>query len=274
MAEVHLSRPELLKLVVVRFGPGPAGPGGHLLHPGRNLDYWQAWAWMAVVIVPMLGVLVYLMRNDPALLERRMRTRETEKPQTLMIRLSLLWFGLTYLIPGLDRRFGWSHVPAWLVVVSLALVLAGYLMIFFVFRENSYASRVVEVEKGQKVIDTGPYAVVRHPMYTAFIILYCLHAAGAWLLLGRAADVADHPHPDDPAHSERGGSAEARAAGLRRVHAEGEVPPPAGHLVDAHRRLRGRRTAAADARITSSAPAGSGEAPEEQTWHSSPNSPG
>jgi protein-S-isoprenylcysteine O-methyltransferase Ste14 len=88
-----------------------------------------------------------------------------------MIKLSTLWFGLGYLIPGLDRRFGWSHVPAWLVVTSLILVLAGYIMIFFVFRENSYASRVVEVEKGQKVIDTGPYAVVRHPMYTAFIIL-------------------------------------------------------------------------------------------------------
>ena len=75
-------------------------------------------------------------------------------------------------------------------------------MIFFVFRENSYASRVVEVEKGQKVIDTGPYAVVRHPMYTAFLILCCLHAAGPGLLLGRAADVADHPHPDHPAHSQ------------------------------------------------------------------------
>lgn len=100
-----------------------------------------------------------------------MRTRETEKPQTLMIKLSTLWFGLSYLMPGLDRRFGWSHVPVWLVVISLLLVLAGYIMIFFVFRENSYASRVVEVEKGQKVIDTGPYALVRHPMYTAFLVL-------------------------------------------------------------------------------------------------------
>ena len=172
MTDLHLSRPQLLKTVFLRFGLGLVALGAIFFIPAGTVNYWQAWAWMGVLIIPMFGILIYLMRNDPALLERRMRTRETEKPQTLMVKLSLLWFGVTFLIPGLDRRFGWSHVPVWLEVLSLLMVLAGYLCIFVVFRENSYASRVVEVSKGQTVIDTGPYAFVRHPMYLASIILY------------------------------------------------------------------------------------------------------
>lgn len=172
MTDLHLSRAQLLKTVFLRFGLGLVALAAIFFIPAGTLSYWQAWAWMGVLIIPMFGILIYLMRNDPALLERRMRTRETEKPQTLMVKLSLLWFGLAYLIPGLDRRFGWSHVPVWLVAISLLLVLAGYLYIFVVFRENSYASRVVEVSKGQKVIDTGPYAFVRHPMYLGSVILY------------------------------------------------------------------------------------------------------
>ena len=125
MTEVHVSRQELLKLVVVRFGLGFVGLAAIFFIPAGTLNYWQAWSWLAVVIIPMFGVLVYLMRNDPALLERRMHTRETEKPQTLMIRLSLLWFAVTFAIPGLDRRFGWSSVPVWLVIGSLMLVLAA-----------------------------------------------------------------------------------------------------------------------------------------------------
>ena len=186
MAEVHLSRAELLKLVFVRFGLGLVALAAIFFIPAGTLEYWQAWAWLAVVILPMFVVLGYLLRYDPALLERRMRTREREKPQSLMVKLSLIWFAITFFIPGLDRRFGWSHVPVWLVVASLLLVFLGYLMIFMVFRENSYASRVVEVEKDQKVIATGPYAVVRHPMYLGSIILYVftpLALGSYWALL-------------------------------------------------------------------------------------------
>ena len=172
MTETSMPRAQLLKLVLSRFALGFVGLAAMFFLPAGTFRYWQAWVWLGVVIVPMLGVLVYLLRRDPGLLERRMRTREREKKQSLMVKLSLIWFGIAYLIPGLDRRFGWSHVPVGLVIAADVLVLLGYLLCIMVLRENSYASRVVEVEKGQKVIDTGPYAVVRHPFYVGSIILY------------------------------------------------------------------------------------------------------
>lgn len=172
MTETTMPRAQLLKLVLGRLVLGFVGLAAIFFLPAGTFRYWQAWVWLGVVITPMLGVLVYLLRHDPGLLERRMRTREREKEQSLMVKLSLIWFGLAYLIPGLDRRFGWSHVPVGIVIAADALVLLGYLVCIMVLRENSYASRVVEVEKGQKVIDTGPYAFVRHPFYLGSIILY------------------------------------------------------------------------------------------------------
>ena len=102
--------------------------------------------------------------------------------QKRVINLSLLWFLLAFIIPGLDFRFGWSSVPVIVVLVAALFVLLGYIMVFLVFRENTYASRVIEVAKGQKVIDTGPYAIVRHPMYIGAIVMYVLSplALGSW----------------------------------------------------------------------------------------------
>ena len=140
--------------------------------PAGTFDYWQAWAYMGILFVPMTWMMVYFIQNDPALLERRMRMREQREVQGLLIRLISVFFLVTFLLPGFDRRFGWSYTPAWLTIVGLALVLAGYVSFFFVLRENSYASRVIEVEQGQKVITTGPYAVVRHPMYTGMLLMY------------------------------------------------------------------------------------------------------
>jgi protein-S-isoprenylcysteine O-methyltransferase Ste14 len=156
----------------MRLTLGVVALGAMLFIPAGTFRYWQAWLWLGVLIIPLLAVGTYLFLKDPALLERRMHTRETEKPQTLMIRLSLIWFLVAFLIPGLDRRFHWSRVPPEIVWASALLVFIGYLMIVMVLRENSYASRVVEVTAGQKVIDTGPYAVVRHPMYLGALVLY------------------------------------------------------------------------------------------------------
>ena len=186
MTETNLSTARLLRTVFLRFGIGLLALGAMFFIPAGTFQYWQAWAWLATVIIPLTAALIYMLRNDRALLERRMHTRERERPQTLMIKLSLLWFGVTYLIPGFDRRFGWSHVPPGVVIASLLLVLLGYLTILWVFRENSYASRVVEVAPGQKVIDTGPYAVVRHPMYSGSILMYLftpLALGSFWALL-------------------------------------------------------------------------------------------
>jgi len=171
MNDRQLTRAELLRMVVVRFGLGFIVLGAMFFLPAGTLGYWQAWTWLAVVCVPMLFVLGYLLRNDPALLERRMRTREKEQGQGLIVKLGWVWL-LALLVPGFDYRFGWSHVPTALVLAAAGAVLLGYVGFFLVLRENSYASRVVEVDEQQKVIASGPYALVRHPMYAAIIVLW------------------------------------------------------------------------------------------------------
>jgi protein-S-isoprenylcysteine O-methyltransferase Ste14 len=120
----------------------------------------------------MLLVLIYLLKNDPGLLERRMKMREREAEQKLIVKLSYFHFLLAFLLPGFDKRFGWSNVPAGAVVIADILVLLGYGTFFLVLRENRYASRIIEVEQGQKVISSGPYAMVRHPMYLGLLLLY------------------------------------------------------------------------------------------------------
>ena len=167
----QLTRGELLKIVFIRFGLGIFALAIIFFLPAGTFGYWQAWVWLAVVCIPMLLVLGYLLKNDPALLERRMRTREKEPQQSFIQKLG--WVSLlAFLVPGFDYRFGWSHVPTALVVAADVLVLLGYVGFFLVLRENSYASRVVEVDEQQKVITTGPYAVVRHPMYTSITALW------------------------------------------------------------------------------------------------------
>ncbi|MFA5106567.1 MAG: isoprenylcysteine carboxylmethyltransferase family protein [Candidatus Micrarchaeia archaeon] len=143
-----------------------------LFIPAGTLDYWQGWLYMAVLFVPVSFVMLYFLKSDPEFLERRFRTREKEARQQLVVKATGIIFFIGFLIPGLDRRFGWSQMPAEVSLVSACLVLMGYAIVFIVFRENSYAGRTVEVEKGQKVISTGPYSVVRHPMYLGVIVLY------------------------------------------------------------------------------------------------------
>ena len=186
MNEPMLSRGALVRTVLVRFGGAFFVLCAMFFLPAGTLAYWEAWAWMGVLFVPMAGVLVYLVRKDPALLERRMRTREPEKEQSLLIKLSLLWFVLTFLLPGFDRRFGWSDVPFWVVIVADVLVLLSYCLFIVVVRENTYASRVVEVERGQEVISSGPYSVVRHPMYLGVLVMYVctpLALGSSWALI-------------------------------------------------------------------------------------------
>jgi len=145
--------------------------GAVLFLPAGTLDYWQAWLYMAVLLVPPIFVGLYFLRNDPELLERRLKTREKEAKQKAMIKITSLIFIIGFLIPGLDRRFGWSSVPFEAVIAADLLVFIGYFIVFLVLRENSYAARTVEVEKGQKLVSTGPYAVIRHPMYFGVLLM-------------------------------------------------------------------------------------------------------
>ena len=164
-----MSKPILI--ATLRLVIGMPIIGALFFWPAGTFDYWQAWLWMAVLFLPLMGIFIYLIQRDPALLERRVRTGEQRPEQRRIIAVSALFLILIFLLPGLDKRFGWSSVPVWLVLLADIIVLAGFLLNFLVIRVNSYASRVVEVEQGQKVIASGPYAFVRHPMYLSIILI-------------------------------------------------------------------------------------------------------
>jgi protein-S-isoprenylcysteine O-methyltransferase Ste14 len=153
-----------------------------LFVPAGSLRYWAGWAYCAVLAVPMTLVISYFLRHDPAFLERRIRHREKETAQKRIVAVGSLLFVAGFVVSALDFRFGWSAVPVWEIAAADALVLASYSFIFSVFRVNSYASRIVEVEKRQRVVSSGPYGVVRHPMYTGVIVMYLATpvALGSW----------------------------------------------------------------------------------------------
>ncbi len=145
--------------------------GAMFFLPAGTINYWQAWAWLATLFIPMGISLVYLYKIDPKLLERRVRTDETRPEQRRIIAASAIYLLIVFLLPGFDVRYGWSNVPAWLCLAADGIVLASYILYVLVLRTNTYASRIVEVEQGQQVITSGVYAIVRHPMYLAMILM-------------------------------------------------------------------------------------------------------
>jgi protein-S-isoprenylcysteine O-methyltransferase Ste14 len=140
--------------------------------PAWTLNYWQAWVYLLVLWVPMIFIVSYLYKNEPELLIRRMRRGEKQRTQKLIVALTWPFFLLAYILPGFDHRFHWSNVPISVTIISFILVLTSYLFIGLVFKTNSYASRIIEVAQGQQVITTGPYAIVRHPMYMGVLGFY------------------------------------------------------------------------------------------------------
>jgi protein-S-isoprenylcysteine O-methyltransferase Ste14 len=148
--------------------------GTLLFLPAGTFDYWQAWVFIAVFVACNLPLTIWVAINDPQLLERRMRAgpaAEKEKSQKIIVTIAFLAFAGEVLIPALDRRFGWSEVPTSVVVLGNALIAISYVGFYFVFRENTYGAATIRVEENQRVISTGPYAIVRHPMYAAALIL-------------------------------------------------------------------------------------------------------
>jgi protein-S-isoprenylcysteine O-methyltransferase Ste14 len=159
--------------------------GVALFVPVWTLDYWQAWLFLAVFGLSSLVITVYLMVSDPQLLARRVHggpTAETSRGQKIAMLAASIGFAAILVVSALDRRFGWSHVPTADVIGGDVLILVGSLINFFVFRANPFASATIELATEQRVISTGPYAVVRHPMYS-FGILYLIgmpFALGSW----------------------------------------------------------------------------------------------
>ncbi len=162
----------LIKKIIIRFSFLPVFLGLLILAPAGTFNYWQVYVYFAILVAPMTFVLFYFLRRDPKFLERRTKGKEKEKQQISIAILSAFVFLAGFIIPGLDHRFGWSNVPMHISIAAHIIILLGYLIIFFVFKQNSYASRIIEVNKNQKIISTGLYGIVRHPMYIGVLIMF------------------------------------------------------------------------------------------------------
>jgi protein-S-isoprenylcysteine O-methyltransferase Ste14 len=156
-------------------------------------QYWQAWVYVSIFLGASALTTFYLMKKDRALLARRMRGGpmfEKEGTQRIIMVFTSLGFITLLVVPALDHRFGWSAVPLWAVVLGDILVVIGFYLIFLVYRENTFAAATVEVATGQKVIATGPYALVRHPMYASgslYMLGTPIALGSYWGLLALAA---------------------------------------------------------------------------------------
>ncbi len=143
-----------------------------LFLPAGTVHYWQAWLLIAILFIPMFGAGIVLLMKNPALLQKRLSAKENETEQREVVALSGLMFLAAFIVAGLNVRFGWSILPAWVSCMAAGVFLLGYALYAVVLMENVYLSRTVEVQEGQKVIDTGLYGLVRHPMYMATLLLF------------------------------------------------------------------------------------------------------
>lgn len=140
--------------------------------PAGSFKFVNGWVFMGLLFVPMFFAWIVMMMKNPALLEKRLNAKEKQKEQSLVVKLSGLMFLAGFIVAGLGFRFGWYSLPTWAVTVAAVLFVAAYILYAEVLRENTYLSRTIEVQANQKVIDTGLYGIVRHPMYSATLILF------------------------------------------------------------------------------------------------------
>ena len=146
--------------------------GALIFLPAWSLHYWQRWLLMGILFVPMFVAGLVMLAKNPDLLRKRLNAKEQEAEQKAVVKLSGLLFIIAFVIAGLNWRFGWWVLPDWAVWVAAGLFLASYILYAEVLRENTYLSRTIEVQENQKVIDTGLYGIVRHPMYMATTVLF------------------------------------------------------------------------------------------------------
>jgi protein-S-isoprenylcysteine O-methyltransferase Ste14 len=145
-----------------------------LFVPAGSLNFWQGWVFAIVFSASTLLITLYFLKRDPGLIQRRLKggpTAETERSQKIIQALASAFFVAEIVIPGLDYRFHWSDVSPVVVVLADLFVALGFVVIFRTFRENSFASATIEVSQGQKIISTGPYGIVRHPMYAGALLM-------------------------------------------------------------------------------------------------------
>lgn len=163
---------ELLFQAMSKFILGIIVVGILIFLPARTFHYWNAWLFIGILFIPMFFGGIVLLFKNPALLKKRLNAKEQQTEQSLVIKLSGLMFILGFVIAGLNFRFKWVMLPSWVSWIAATIFLLSYLLYAEVLRENAYLSRTVEVQQGQKVIDTGLYGIIRHPMYSVTIILF------------------------------------------------------------------------------------------------------
>ena len=163
---------KLLLQAISRFLMGLIFCGLLLFLPAGTFKFWNAWLFIGLLFIPMIFVALILFIKNPKLLEKRLRGKEKENTQKLVILTTLVIFILGFIIAGLNFRFNWMHLPLWLIIFASIILLISYGFYAEVMRENTYLSRTVEVQENQKVIDTGLYGIIRHPMYSATIFLF------------------------------------------------------------------------------------------------------
>jgi len=163
---------DLLVQALVKFLAGLILFGLLLFLPAGTFNYWNAWVLIAALFGPMLVLGSVLLIKSPELLAKRLASKEKESQQKTVVALSALMFLVSFVLAGLDYRYGWTSLPSWMVWTATGIMLLSYLMYAEVMRENAYLSRTIEVQEDQKVIDTGLYGIVRHPMYSATVFLF------------------------------------------------------------------------------------------------------
>ena len=140
--------------------------------PAGRLDYIGGWLFMGILFIPMFSAGIVMMVLNPELLKKRLNAKEKRGEQGLVVKLSGLMFMVGFVLSGLGVRFGWYILPTWASVTAAAVFLVAYILYAEVLRENTYLSRTIEVQENQKVVDTGLYGIVRHPMYSATLLLF------------------------------------------------------------------------------------------------------
>ncbi len=163
---------KLFYQALIKFVMGILIIGVLLFLSAGTFDYWQAWLLIAILFIPMFFAGIVMMLKSPELLQKRLNANEKESEQKKVIALSGGMFLAAFIVAGLNIRFGWFILPAWISYVAVCIFLFAYILYAEVLRENMYLSRTVEVQENQKVIDTGLYGIVRHPMYMATLFLF------------------------------------------------------------------------------------------------------
>lgn len=167
-----MEKKKLFAQAISKYLLGVILVGTILFLPAWSFSFWNAWLFMGILFVPMFIAGIVMLGKNPELLQKRLDAKEKEAEQKSVVASSGLMFLASFIVAGLDWRFGWTNMPNWMVWAATGLFLLSYVLYAEVLRENTYLSRTIEVQENQKVIDTGLYGIVRHPMYMATMILF------------------------------------------------------------------------------------------------------